>query len=493
MDINLCVCELMYYAKVHLNLKKSDEIFAYNAINALLKIADPKIVEVNKKWVESLKLPDEIIHPIGEYGLQNKLCDIKSDFESTIMGVVTNTPSEVVERFNSLYKENVQSACDYLYNLSIKNFHVHYFAIQKNLCWKAIFPDNFLDITINLSKPEKDNKEIAKLKAMPQSGYPLCVLCYENIGFSGRQNLRVVPLTLNNEEWFMQYSPHMYYEEHCTVINKKHVPMTINEDTFKRLFDFVDLFPNYFIGSNASLPIVGGSVLNHEHFQGGLHLMPLHFSKNRVEYKIKDTKVSILDWYNSVVRIESKDQIQILNIAGKIFKAWESYSNEKADIICKTDAQHNAVTPILRKNKDNYIFDIILRNNRTSKEHPDGIFHAYKEFHGIKKEGIGLIEAMGLFILPGRLKEETLLIEDYLTGTLKYSEKELEKNVHKDAIKVLLTKYPTPQKKSDAQSIVKDYINEVCKKILECTAVFKNNREGQQSFIEFLNLARIKN
>ncbi|MCL1901492.1 MAG: UDP-glucose--hexose-1-phosphate uridylyltransferase [Firmicutes bacterium] len=501
MNINLKVCELIYYAKVHLDLKCDDELFVYNALSSLLKINDPKLMDIDKNFIESLKVPDEIINPIGDYAVQNNLCEnlLKANFECAVMGIVTNPPSEVIAKFNKLYKESVQSACNYLYTLSMKNNYIHYTAIQKNLYWKADFEENYIEVTVNLSKPEKDNKEIAKIKSMPQGGYPLCVLCLENVGFSGdynkaaRQTLRTVPLTLNNEEWFMQYSPYLYYDEHCIIINKKHVPMNVNEGTFKKLFDFVDLFPHYFVGSNASLPIVGGSILNHEHFQGGLHLLPMHFSKNRVVFKIKNAEISILDWYNSVVRIVSDDKKQILKTAEKIFSAWGSYSNEKAGILAKTDVRHNAITPILLKNKDRYVLDIILRNNRTSKEHPDGIFHAHKQYHGIKKEGIGLIEAMGLFILPGRLKEEMEIIADYLTGAHKYDEEELQQNVHQDAIKTLLRKYPVPQQKADADKIVKRYVSEVCKNILECTAVFKNTKDGQQAFVEFLSFAKIIN
>lgn len=492
--IDLKVCELIYYAKCNLDLDKNDEIFVYNAINALLKITGSKNIDIDKKHISSLKAPDEIINAIGDYAVQNNLCDslLKTNFECSVMGIVTNSPSKVIKKFNGLYKKDVQTACDYLYNLSIKNNYIKYTAVQKNPYWKTDLNDNFLEVTINISKPEKDNREIAKLKFMPQSGYPLCALCYENIGFCGdynkaaRQTLRVIPLVLNGEEWFMQYSPYQYYSEHCIAINKKHVPMNVNEETFKKLFDFVDLFPNYFIGSNASLPIIGGSILNHEHFQGGRHLMPLFFSENRIEYKIMDVTVSIPNWYNSVIRLVSKDKAQILKTADKVFKTWKNYSNERLDIICKTDTQHNAITPALRKDKENYILDLILRNNRTSAEHPDGIFHAHKQYQNIKKEGIGLIEAMGLFVLPGRLNEETAYIEGHLTGEIKSNESALNQNIHKNIIKTLLNKYPSPQTKAKASKIVRDYIGNICKNILECTAVFKNNAEGQNAFNNFL-------
>lgn len=497
-DISKKIDELIYYAHINLELKQEDFIYAKNLICDILKISEPADTVVDKKTIASLTVPDIIINKIGDYAVEKGLCDnlLKSNFETAIMGIVTKNPSYVIKKFTEIAKTDVKKACAYLYDLSIKNNYIQYTAIQKNLYWKAGGDKNFLEITINLSKPEKDNKEIAKLKSMPQSGYPKCVLCYENVGFSGnynkaaRQTIRVIPVNLNGEEWFMQYSPYLYYEEHCIVINKKHIPMNVNEETFVKLFDFIDLFPNYFIGSNASLPIVGGSILNHEHFQGGLHLMPIHFSADKIKFsEIKGVKVSIPDWLNSVIRLRGKNRAEICKIANKVFKTWETYSDQNLDIICKTDLQHNAITPILRKEKDEYILDLILRNNRASEKHPDGIFHAHKEFHNIKKEGIGLIEAMGLFILPGRLKNEILFISDFLTRKTVYNETEFKENIHNEATKELLIRHPKALSEKDAEAAVKEYINGVCRKILECTAVFKNDDKGLAGFIKFAKAA----
>ena len=496
-DINKKIDELIYYAHINLSLNEDDYAYVKNLICEKLKISEIEDTVIDKAKIEALKVPDSIINEIGDFAVSNNLCDslLKFNFETAIMGIITPLPSYVIEKFNTLYKDDAQKACDYLYDLSIKNNYIQYTAIQKNLYWKAKKENNILEITINLSKPEKDNKEIAKLKSMPQSGYPKCALCYENLGFAGnynkapRQTIRIIPIKLNNEDWFMQYSPYLYYNEHCIVINKKHTPMNVDGETFKKLFDFIDMFPNYFVGSNASLPIVGGSILNHEHFQGGKHLMPIHLSKDKIIFEsINGVKISIPDWFNSVIRLSGTNRDEIIKIAENIFKAWDNYSDEKLNIICKTNAQHNAITPILRYDGE-YIFDLILRNNRTNSEHESGIFHAHKIYHNIKKEGIGLIEAMGLFILPGRLKNEIQEICSYLTGDVIFNEKDNAQNVHKDAILSLLKAYPNKLSQNKAEDAVRDYINDVCGKILECTAVFKNDTEGIDGFFKFTKFA----
>ena len=346
-----------------------------------------------------------------------------------------------------------------------------------------------------MSKPEKNNKDIAKLISAPKTGvkYPKCLLCIENLGYQGRsdhparENIRIIPLTLNNEDWFMQYSPYVYYDHHCIVINNKHENMVINKENMNALLDFVDQNEYYFIGSNADLPIVGGSILNHNHFQGGSHLMPLMYSKIRYDFyldKYSDVKLSYLDWYNSTFLIRGKSKAKVLDLASHILDVWKEYSDEEVDIRAYTDGvRHNTITPIVRKVDGEYYVYLILRNNRCNDVHPDGIFHAHQEYFNIKKEGIGLIEAMGLFILPARLKRQMGEVEYLLENNIsleEYFKAHEDMEVHKDMITYLRSK------KGDSKALIQNYINDVCRNILKCTAVFKDDELGQEHLRKFV-------
>ena len=494
---SLLVKKLVYYGKKHLGLNDLDAVYVSNILYRKLKIQYSEDT-CDFSYIDDLKVPDVLLDELREYLRENKIVD-ESNLELfivEIMGDITPLPSQVVETFNKLKKElGNEAACNYLLDLEIKNNYIQKTAVDKNIYWKAEFPNNFLEITINMSKPEKNNKDIAKLISAPKTNvkYPKCLLCIENLGYQGRsdhparENIRIIPLKLNNENYFMQYSPYVYYDHHCIVINNEHRNMAIDRVNLGALFDFVDEMDNYFIGSNSDLPIVGGSILNHAHFQGGSHLMPLMYSSVRYTFDIKgyeDVSLNYLDWYNSTFFLKGKDKKRVLDLACHILEVWRGYSDEEADVIAYTDARHNTITPIVRKVNNEYYAYLILRNNRCNDVHPDGIFHAHQEYFNIKKEGIGLIEAMGLFILPARLKRQMGEVE-YLLNNSNISLEEYFKDhedmeVHKDMILSLRNK------EGDSKSLIQNYINDVCRKILECTAVFKNTEEGQEHLRRFV-------
>lgn len=494
---SLLVKKLVYYGKKHLGLNELDSIYITNVLYRKLNI-EYSDEEVDLSYIDDLKVPDVLIDELRDYIIKNKLVneDKVELFIVEIMGDITPLPSQVVRTFNKIKKEkNTLEACNYLLDLEIKNNYIQKTAVDKNIYWKAEFEDNFLEITINMSKPEKNNKDIAKLISAPKTNvkYPKCLLCIENLGYQGRsdhparENIRIIPLTLNNEPHFMQYSPYVYYDHHCIVINNKHENMVINKENMNALLDFVDQNNYYFIGSNADLPIVGGSILNHNHFQGGSHLMPLMYSKIRYDFyldKYSDVKLSYLDWYNSTFLIRGKSKAKVLDLASHILDVWKEYNDEEIDVLAYTDnVRHNTVTPIVRKVDGEYYVYLILRNNRCNDEHPDGIFHAHKEYFNIKKEGIGLIEAMGLFILPARLKRQMGEVEYLLENNIsldEYFKEHLDMEVHKDMIECLR------EKVGDSKSLIQNYINNVCRNILKCTAVFKDDEKGQEHLRKFV-------
>ena len=511
-DGKLLVEKLLKYATTFLHLKKRDEIYMRNLLLREFKQVEPYEEQVDLSFIEKLSVPDILVNEVEEYAIENGLTtDIERNLYSTyIFGLLSPLPSKVNETFNEIKeKQGIEKACEYFYDLSIKNNYVQKTAISRNMLWVCQDGDRYLEITINLSKPEKDNKEIAKLltvKPTQKAKYPACFLCKENEGFQGslthpaRENIRTISLKMGGEDWFVQYSPYAYYNEHMIAISNDHHPMHIAGDTIEKVLDFVDFFPNYMIGSNAALPIIGGSILNHEHFQGGEHLMPMHKAPIKMAMqnaKYPQVKVGIVDWYNSVIRLQSKDRDAIKNFAIDVINAWEKYSDESVEIYAKTgDTRHNSLSPVCRKQGDEYIIDMIFRNNRTNEQYPDGIFHAHPEYHNIKKEGIGLIEAMGLFILPGRLKKQLSMIADILCQNEKYDYEELSKadnylNVHKDMVKALVEKGYEKDFASAEKKVV-DYVNDVCKNILYNTAVFKNDEKGQNAFVKFLNSCDIK-
>ena len=421
----------------------------------------------------------------------------KDLFDTKLMGVLTPLPREVRAKFAALYAEDPQKATDWYYSLSQDTDYIRRYRIKKDLRWKTATEYGDLDITINLSKPEKDPKAIAAAKAAPQSGYPKCQLCPENEGYAGRmnhparENHRIVPITVAGANWYLQYSPYVYYNEHCIVFNAKHTPMVIDKSAFSKLLDFVTLFPHYFVGSNADLHIVGGSILSHEHFQGGHYSFPMELSPVEREIRFagyEDIKAGIVKWPMSVIRLDGADKARLADLADKILRAWRGYTDEDAFIFAETDGvPHSTITPIARRRGSDYELDLVLRNNITTKEHPLGVYHPHAELHHIKKENIGLIEVMGLAVLPARLKgelqglEEAILAGKPLTG-------DLEK--HAAWVEELKTRHTfTPE---NTTAILREEVGKVFAKVLEHAGVYGRNEAGQAAFLKFIDYVNSK-
>ena len=503
MNIHKHVNNLIEYAKANLRMDIEDELFCKNAVMNLLHLHTDTLGEDETPdvSVKKLEVPDSLVAPLVEYAIKNGITseEDKALFETALLGAVTPTPSQVNAFFQKDYdKKGAHGALLGLYDLGIKSNYIKLTDIRRNLYWKHKGEKCDIEITVNLSKPEKDNKEIAKLKNAPATGYPKCMLCRENLGYGGRlgfparQTLRFVPITLNNEKWYLQYSPYMYYNEHCIIFSEKHLPMTMNQTTFRKLVEFVDKFPMYIAGSNACLPIVGGSILTHEHYQGGGHLMPVHFTQKRWSFthpKFENVAFTIQEWYNSDIRLYSDNIDDIVKASDYIHEFWKGYSDQSVGIIAKTTDNHNAITPIARVVDGKYSIDLLLRNNRTSESYPDGIFHAHPEYHNIKKEGIGLIEAMGLFILPGRLDKEFNLVEDILLGERTFDISDTSSPVykHRDMINELSNEKYLSRK--EIRLAIEKYVGKVCENILKNTAVFKDDDKGQEAFLAFMQRA----
>jgi UDPglucose--hexose-1-phosphate uridylyltransferase len=483
-----------------LGLNSVDAMFAQNALLHLFKQTEAD------SFVPFKDFNLDVLNPLVDFAVENKLCNDNDaeriNFEARLLGFVTPPPSQVIANFDNMAAfAGIEDATGWLYKLSQDSQYIRVNDVAKNIKWTAPGTMGDLTVTINLSKPEKDNKEVARLKALPPSSHPKCVICPENIGYAGneakaaRQTLRLIPLHLNNEQWYFQYSPYVYYDNHCIVVSENHTPMQISPQTITRLFDFVELFPHYFLGSNADLPIVGGSILSHDHFQGGKKVMPMMFSdirKSFVSKRFGDVEASILNWYNSVIKLQSHNRLAVESLARDIIFGWKSYTSEAHNIVCKTsDVPHNTVTPVACLENGLYTLYIVLRNNRTNDQHPDGIFHPSADMHNIKKEGIGIIEVMGIFILPGRLFNETKQIVDILLGKTSLNFAELSQethplNKHLPLIAQLANDHGVNLPEEKAEKAVVDFINATCIKILNCTAVFKNTEQGQEGFAEFL-------
>ena len=413
-------------------IDKLDEVYVANLLLEVLGIDEFEKEEVE----EELETATEILEKMLDFAVKKGIIEdtiIQRDlFDTKIMNCLVNRPSEIIKTFNEKYKLNKKEATDYFYNLSIASNYIRKDRTDKNIIWKVKTEYGDLDITINLSKPEKDPKDIKKAKEMKSTKYPKCLLCKENEGFMGninhpaRQNHRIIPMEFAEEKWFLQYSPYVYYNEHCIVLNSKHTPMQINRKTFENLIEFVDYIPHYFLGSNADLPIVGGSILSHDHYQGGNYVFAMEKADIEETFNIDCFKSSVsrLKWPMSVIRLKGTDKNDIINLAEYILSSWKNYSDESVDIINKTTEEHSTITPIARKKGNEYELDLVLRNNRTTREYPMGIFHPHNEVHHIKKENIGLIEVMGLAVLPSRLEEEL----NYLANLMINKEDEIKDN-----------------------------------------------------------------
>jgi galactose-1-phosphate uridylyltransferase, family 2 len=508
--VSIEIERLLQFAVANKMLEELDVIPARNSIMELLGLSKPYEGEIEGEIPEN---PVDILNVLLNYAAESGI--IPADtiaqrdlMDARIMGILMPRPSEVSKNFwRTAGDKGIVEATDDFYRLSQNSNYIRMDRIAKNLYWESETPYGSLEITINLSKPEKDPKDIAAARNTAQSGYPQCLLCPENVGFAGninhpaRQNHRVIPLSLDGERWYFQYSPYVYYNEHCIVLYENHVPMKISNKTFVRLFDFVDQFPHYFIGSNADIPIVGGSILNHEHFQGGRHVFPMEKAKVETCFSHPDfsgVEAGIVKWPMSVIRLSGKDRGSITELASLILKEWREYSDVSADILAYTTegekrVPHNTITPIARKYGDGrYELDLVLRNNRTTDEHPLGIFHPHKEWYHVKKENIGLIEVMGLAILPGRLNSELREIEDILDGKTQYtggmySDENHSLNKHIPWIEGLIKTYGTNLAPDRAKAVLKKEVGDIFLNVLLDAGVYKRDSEGKEAFKRFMN------
>lgn len=478
--------------------------FVRNQIMDILNITEPYGQEVDDVISPN---PMDILTPLLSHAVSVGIIQDNTTerdlLDSKIMGALMPRPSELVKRFREIEeKDGIKAATDYFYKLSIDSNYIRMDRISKNIMWLSPTVYGDLQITINLSKPEKDPKEIEASKHAPQLDYPKCLLCLENVGYPGRlnhpgrSNHRVIPVTLAQENWYLQYSPYVYYNEHAIVFSETHRPMTISQATFERCLDFIDRYPHYFIGSNADLPIVGGSILSHDHFQGGRHHFPMEDAEVLRVYrsdKYPDVEVCMLKWPLSVIRLVSNNRNQLCDFATHILSLWRSYTDEEVAIFAYSgDIPHNTVTPIARKNKSgSYELDIALRNNRTDDRHPLGVFHPHAHLHHIKKENIGLIEVMGLAILPSRLKYELKEIEAILTGKVT-KEEAIEKvpalKAHENWIEELREKFSLPLKEEEARALLREEVGLKFMEVLECAGVFKQNEVGISAFDKFIRI-----
>lgn len=441
---------------------------------------------------------EQVLSNLLDYAVQQGIIEdsivYRDLLDTKLMGCLTPRPSEVIGKFNTIYKASPQLATDYFYKLSQDSDYIRRYRIQKDRKWVTPGPYGNIDITINLSKPEKDPKAIAAAKNAKQSGYPKCQLCMENEGYAGRvdhparQNHRIIPITINDSKWGFQYSPYVYYNEHCIVFNGQHTPMKIERAAFVKLFDFIKLFPHYFIGSNADLPIVGGSILSHDHFQGGNYRFAMAEAPMEAHFTVpgyEDVEVGIIHWPLSVIRIRSTDEKRLIDLGDHILQTWRGYTDAEAFVFAETDGEpHNTITPIARKVGDTFELDLALRNNITTPECPMGLYHPHQELHHIKKENIGLIEVMGLAVLPARLKEELALLGDYLVEGRDPRTHELLAK-HADWVDCFRPQYGAITK-DNVDEILQQEIGKVFTRVLEDAGVYKCTPEGRAAFARFI-------
>lgn len=477
----------------------SDEIYARNQLLDVLGLDEYEEPEKAGNYEGLEDILKELLDYAHETGVLKEDSIVYRDlFDTRLMNCLMPRPSEVEREFWKHYEISPEEATDYYYKLSQDSDYIRRYRICKDMKWTTDTKYGQLDITVNLSKPEKDPKAIAAAKLARQSGYPKCLLCMENVGYAGRanhparNNHRIIPITINDSRWGFQYSPYVYYNEHCIVFNGQHVPMKIEKAAFKKLFDFIRLFPHYFLGSNADLPIVGGSILSHDHFQGGHYTFAMakapvekHFTKEGFE----DVEAGIVYWPMSVLRLRGKDPDRLIELGDLVLGAWRAYTDEAAFIYAETEGEpHNTITPIARKNGEYYELDLVLRNNITTEEFPLGVYHPHQELHHIKKENIGLIEVMGLAVLPSRLKEELSRLGEAITeGKDIRADEVLEK--HADWVDEFVPLYKEKGiriTRDNVDDILKEEVGHVFARVLEDAGVYKCTEEGREAFGRFL-------
>lgn len=502
------ILELTEYGLVTGLITEDDKIYTINRLMELLELdeMEDRVFEAyaarqpmtQQTAEESLEdILAEMMDYAYEKGIMKENSIVYKDlFDTKIMGILVPRPAEVRARFKDLYEHtSAQAATDYFYKLSCDSNYIRRQRIKKDRKWTTETEFGTLDITINLSKPEKDPKAIAAAKNAKQSAYPKCQLCKENEGYAGRvnhparQNHRIIPVTINHSDWYFQYSPYVYYNEHCIVFNSLHTPMKIERATFGKLLDFVTQFPHYFVGSNADLPIVGGSILSHDHFQGGHYTFAM--AKAPIEKTLtfkgfEDVKAGIVKWPMSVIRISSADKDRLIELADRILKAWRGYTDEDAFIFAETDGEpHNTITPIARKRGEDYELDLVLRNNITTEEHPLGVYHPHARLHHIKKENIGLIEVMGLAVLPARLKDEMAALSKAILEKKDIRADEMLAK-HADWVEEFLPKYDQIDE-TNIMDILHEEIGLVFNEVLKDAGVYKCTEEGRKAFMRFID------
>lgn len=492
-DINYLITELVNYGISSGLVDEFDRVFTINRLVETLGL--------NEYEEPASNIVPRKLHLILEdfIALQGDLTNAQKDlFDTKLMGVLTPPPSCVISMFNSLREESSKDATDWYYNFSKATNYIRTDRIAKDIKWKSETKYGDMDITINLSKPEKDPRDIAAAGKAKSTSYPKCLLCKENEGFVGtlshpaRQNHRIIPITLDGDPYYLQYSPYVYYNEHCIIFNEKHIPMVINHSTFIKLLSFVGQFPHYTAGSNADLPIVGGSILSHDHFQGGCYTFPMAKAKYEKTFTIpgfEDITAGIIDWPMSVIRLTGTGASRMADLADKVLSAWRSYTDADAFIFSETEGvPHNTITPIARVNGDGkFELDLVLRNNITTEENPLGVYHPHAEYHHLKKENIGLIEVMGLAILPARLKDELHNLTKLISkGVDIRSDETLSK--HSDWVdSKVLPRLSDNASEDEISEVIRDEVGIAFSEILECAGVYKRDDKGQAAFMRFID------
>ena len=493
MDISFRIKQLIDYAVKAELIDESDRIYMTNRLLGELGVAEYHDTDTTEASLE------EILGAICDYAYENGLIEgntatYRDLFDTKLMGILTPRPSEVIRNFSASYAISPECATDYYYSLSKNSDYIRTYRVKKDMKWTVDSDFGEIDITVNLSKPEKDPRAIAASKNAPASDYPKCLLCAETEGFAGnlskpaRQNHRIIPITLGNDPWYFQYSPYVYYNEHCIALNAKHIPMVVDRGTFARQLDFVELFPHYFLGSNADLPIVGGSILSHDHMQGGRYTFAME--KAPIDKKIsfsgfEDVEAGIVKWPMSVIRLTSANKDELIELADKILLSWRDYTDEAAFIYAHTNGEpHNTITPIARRRGNKYELDLVLRNNITTDEHPLGVYHPHAELHNIKKENIGLIEVMGLAVLPARLKDEIETMREYILAGKDFSENESIAK-HKTWFESFKNNYSFND--ANTTDILKEEIGKTFVRVLLDAGVYKRDNNGQAAFMRFIN------
>lgn len=495
MNINVAVKSLVNYAIKNEMIEKWDEIWAINTVCQALNMDAFEDCEAENAELE------DILASILDYAVENGLCEdsvvYRDLFDTKIMGLLTPKPSEVISKFHFLYCRDKKAATDYYYKLCQDSDYIRRYRIKNDLKWITKTEYGDIDITINLSKPEKDPKAIAAALKMKTTSYPKCALCKENEGYMGRvnhparQNHRIIPMTLGGDNFYLQYSPYVYYNEHCIVFNAEHTPMKIDKPAFTKLLDFVEKFPHYFVGSNADLPIVGGSILTHEHFQGGNYEFAM--AKAPIETKVtfsgfEDVQAGIVKWPMSVIRIIGTDKARLVELADKVLTTWRGYTDKDSFIYAETEGTpHNTITPIARMRNGKFELDLVLRNNITTEDCPLGYYHPHPEYHHIKKENIGLIEVMGLAVLPSRLKNEMAVLGKAMVNGEDISANETIA-AHKEWAEMIMQKYDINEDNID--DILKKEIGIVFTSILGQCGVYSRDEEGKAGFLRFIESVR---